>query len=175
MGDEVEAGRNARNLLERLATRVPGFSGYLERELRREIDQLLRNDLAGRLDAARASTTAFTRTLHLGAEGRLERVASIDKSLDALANAIRHAGSGYGGLFDAAKVREEQLEALYRFDLDLVDDVDAVREAAGALGPDDETLLRLEQAVAKARAEFGRREEVVRGVFSRPNATGGGR
>jgi len=78
-------------------------------------------------------------------------------------------------LFDAAKVREEQLEALYRFDLDLVDDVDAVREAAGALGPDDETLLRLEQAVAKARAEFGRREEVVRGVFSRPNATGGGR
>jgi 2-hydroxychromene-2-carboxylate isomerase len=135
----------------------------------------LRNELAGRLDAARTSTAAFTRSLRRGAEGRLERIGSLDKSLDALANAVRHAGSGYAGLFDAAKVREEQLEALYRFDLDLVDDVDTVREAAAALGADDGTLLRLEQAVAKVRKEFARREEVVRGVFSRPNAPGGGR
>lgn len=175
MNDAEAKAREARTLLERLGARVPGFSGYLERELRREVDQFLRAELANRLDTARASLTAYTRTLRAGAAGRLERLGSLDKSLDALANAVRHAGSGYGGLFDAVKVREEQLEALYRLDLDLVENVDGVREAAASLGPDEETLTRVERVVAKVRAGLDRREGVVRGVFSQQGAGGGGR
>ena len=135
MDDALDHARETRSLLERLGARVPGFTGYLERELRREVDQLLRAELAGRLDALAPSVSAYARTLHLGAAGRLDHLASLDKRLDGTANAIRHAGSGYAGLFDAAKVREEELEALYRFDLALVEGVDAVREAAGVLGP----------------------------------------
>jgi hypothetical protein len=175
MNDAVTQAREARSLLERLGARVPGFSGYLERELRREVDQLLRGELAGRLDTARAALAAHTRTLHLGADGRLGRLASLDKTLDALANAIRHAGSGYAGLFDAAKVREEQLEALYRFDLDLVGRVDAVRESAGALAPGEATVVRLEEAVDRVRAAVAGREQVVRGAFAGASAAGGGR
>jgi hypothetical protein len=175
MNDPVADGRDARNLLERLGARVPGFSGYLERELRREVDETLRADLAGRIDAARAAAAAFTRTLRLGAGERLDRLAGLDKALDALANAVRRAGAGYAGLFDAAKVREEQLEALYRFDLGLVDDVDEVREAAAALDPDDAALVRLERAVARVRAEFDGRDEVVRRAFASHAGAGGGR
>jgi hypothetical protein len=137
------------------------------------VDQLLRADLAGRLDAARAGVAAFTRTLHLGAAGRLERLASVEKSLDGAANALRHAGSGYGGLFDAVKVREEQLEALYRFDLDLVDRVDAAREASAGLGAAEETVARLEQSVAAVQAALAGRERAVLGVFG-ARAGGGG-
>lgn len=175
MDDATAAGRDARNLLERLGARVPGFSGYLERELRREVDQLLRADLAGRLDAARAGVAAFTRTLHLGAAGRLERLAALDKALDGAANAIRHAGSGYGGMFDAVKVNEEQLGALYRFDLDLVERVDAVREASAALGADQNTITRLEQAVAAVHAALAGRERAMLGVFGAHAGAGGGR
>ncbi len=175
MTDRVADGRDARNVLERLGAKVPGFSGYLERELRREVDQLLRADLAGRLDAARAAVAAFTRTLRLGDEDRLDRLARLDKALDALAVAVRRAGAGYGGLFDAVKVREEQLEALYRFDLGLVDAVDEVRDAARALAPDEAALARLEAAAAGARDEFGKREGIVRGAFSGAAGAGGGR
>jgi hypothetical protein len=167
--------RAARHLLERLGARVPGFSGYLERELRREVDQLLRAELAKRLDTARASLAAYGRTLGLGVAGRVERLGGLDTSLDGLANAVRHAGSGYGGLFDAVKVREEQLEALYRHDLDLVESVDAVREAAAALGPDEETLTRVERAVARVKADLDRRDGAVRGAFFRNGAGEGER
>ncbi len=173
MSDPVAEGRDARNLLERLGARVPGFSGYLERELRREVDQLLRNDLAGRLDAARACVAAVTRRLRLGADALLDRLAAVDRTLDGLANAVRRAGAGYAGLFDAVKVREVQLEALYRFDLGLVDAVDEVREAAAALGADEATLARLECATARVEAEFGRRGEVLRGAFAGAGAGGG--
>ena len=175
MDDATAAARDARNLLERLGARVPGFSGYLERELRREVDQLLRADLAGRLDAARAGVAAFTRTLHLGAGGRLERLAALEKSLDGVANALRHAGSGYGGMFDAVKVDEDQLEALYRFDLDLVERVDAAREASAALRPDEATVIRLEQAVAALGAALAGRERAMLGVFGAQAGPGGGR
>ncbi|MDD5562856.1 MAG: hypothetical protein PHQ91_04005 [Thermoanaerobaculaceae bacterium] len=165
MDDAVAAAREARTLLERLGARVPGFTGYLERELRREVDQLLRADLAGRLDAARAGVAAFSRTLRLGAAERLARLAALDRSLDGAANALRHAGSGFGGMFDAVKVREEQLEALYRFDLDLVERVDAVRAASSALGADEEAVARLEQAVAAVSAALAGRERAVVGAF----------
>ncbi len=175
MDDAVAAAREARNLLERLGARVPGFTGYLERELRREVDQLLRAELAGRLDRARAGVAAFTRTLQLGAPGRLERLASLEKSLDGAGNALRHAGSGYGGMFDAVKVREEQLEALYRFDLDLVERVDAVREASAALGAEEGTIVRLEQAVAAVQAALAGRGRAVVGAFEQHAGEGGGR
>ena len=173
MDDATVAAREARNLLERLGARVPGFTGYLERELRREVDQLLRADLAGRLDTTRAGVAAFSRTLHLGAAGRLERLAALEKSLDGAANALRHVGSGYAGMFNAVKVREEQLEALYSFDLDLVERVDAAREASAALGADQETINRLEQTVAAVQAAVAGRERAVLGAFA-PRAGAGG-
>ena len=173
--DDVAAAREARNLLERLGAHVPGFSGYLERELRREADQNLRADLAGRLDAARDGVAAFSRGLHLGAAGRLERLAALEKSLDGAANALRHAGSGYAGMFDAVKVREERLEALYRFDLDLVERVNAAREASAALGADQRTVTRLEQAVAAVQAAVAGRERAVLDTFERPAGAGGER
>lgn len=173
MDDATVAAREARNLLERLGARVPGFSGYLERELRREVDQRLRADLAGRLDTTRAGVAAFSRTLHLGAAGRLERLAALEKSLDGVANALRHVGSGYAGMFNAVKVREEQLEALYSFDLDLVERVDAAREASAALGADQETINRLEQTVAAVQAAVAGRERAVLGAFA-PRAGAGG-
>lgn len=176
MTNDAEAtARAARTLLERLGARLPGFSGYLDRELLRELDQLVRAELAKRIDTARSALAAYARTLGVAQAGLLDRVAGMDRSLDGLANAVRHAGSGYGGLFDAVKVREEQLAALYRGDLGLVETIDAIVRAAASLGKDGEAVARLERAVAEARAGLDRREESVRGVFPERGAGGGER
>ncbi len=166
MGDAMERARAARNVLERLGKKLPGFSGYLDRELTREIDQLVRAHLANSLDAARESVAAYTRTLHLGTASRLERLASLEKDLDGLANAIRHAGSAYAGLFDAMKVKQEQLEAVYRRELTVVEGVEAVAEAASHLAEGDDMLDRLGKAVADVHQRFQDREQGVRGVLS---------
>ena len=164
--DAISTARSARALLERIGARIPGFRGYLERELRREVDQLLRAQLAERLDAARERVASYTRSLGLGAASTLTRLAGIDKSLDAVANAVRHAGSGYGGLFDAVKVREEQLEALYRHDLELVEQVETVAAAAARLGDGDDAIARLEAAIASVRERLDARSAALKSVFS---------
>lgn len=164
MSDALERARAARTWLERVGARVPGYRGYLERELRREVDQLLRAELAARLDRARDGVQAFARRLRLDQSGLLQRLASAEKRLDAMANALRHAGSGYAGLFDAAKIREAELESLYRFDLSLVEAVDAL--AATAAGLDGEAAAaRLEGQLESVAAQVDSRGTVVRSVL----------
>lgn len=165
MGDAMDRARAARNVLERLGKKVPGLAGYLDRELTREIDQLVRAHLANSLDAARASVAAYTRTLHLGAAGKLERLGSLEKELGALANGVRHAGSGYAGLFDALKVGHEQLQAAYHLEITFVEDVEAVAEAAEKLAGDEGALDRLSEALEKVRVRFEGRDQALKGVL----------
>jgi hypothetical protein len=166
MGDAIEKARAARNVLERLGKKIPGVSSYLDRELTREVDQLVRSHLANSLDAARTAVQAYARTLNLSAAGRIERLAAVEKDLDGLANTVRHAGSGYAGVFDAAKVGQEQLERLYHLDLLLVDDVEAVAAAAESASEIDDGLDRLEKAAAQARQRFEGRDKAVRSVLA---------
>lgn len=164
MADELERARAARTWLERLGARIPGYKGYQERELRREVDQLLRTELAGRLDRARDGVRSFQRRLRLDQAGTLARLAAADSRLDQLANALRHAGSGYAGLFDAVKVREDELGTLYRFDLSLVDTIDSLLATASALAGDSD-LGQLEAQLADVGGQIESRDRVVRSVL----------
>ncbi|HPW54751.1 MAG TPA: hypothetical protein PLP31_03375 [Thermoanaerobaculaceae bacterium] len=164
MSQGLEKAQGARTWLERLGARVPGYRGYLERELRREVDQILRAELAARLDRARASVQAFARRLRLDQPGVLQRLASAEKRIDAVANALRHAGSGYAGLFDAAKIYEAELESLYRFDLSLVDAIDTL--VATAAGLDGEAAVaRLEGQLEGLATQVDSRSTVVRSML----------
>ena len=42
MGDGYESAQKQRNWLERLGARIPGFKGYQDRELRRDVDRMQR-------------------------------------------------------------------------------------------------------------------------------------
>jgi hypothetical protein len=165
MGDAMDRARAARNVLERLGKKVPGIAGYLDREVARDVDQLVRAHLANSLDAARKTVAAHTRTLHLGAAGNLERLGSLEKELGALADEMRHVGSGYGGLFDAVKVRREQLEAAYHLEITFVEDVEAVAEAADRLPENEGALDRLSGALQKLRVRFEGRDQALKGLF----------
>lgn len=120
--------------LERLGEKVPGYGGYAERERRRDLDKLHREHLADRLRAAKAPLNEALG--ELSSSGRLTEVGPIDrvlKKLDHIENRVRFASYGYSGFFDAAKIEEPQLEALYGFDLALVQKVEAVEHHARAL------------------------------------------
>jgi len=127
--DKARAGQNA---LERLANEIPGFKGYREKELRRDADRLQREHLASRLEESRRSldslAAAASRT---GALDAISDIETARKRLERVVNRIRYADRGYAGFFDTIKVSEESLDRVYRFDLELLADVEAARKAAG--------------------------------------------
>jgi predicted aminopeptidase len=108
---------------------VPGFKGYRERETRREADRLVRQYLAGLLAECHAKLQA--RMGALAREAKLEHMTTLDRldrRLEKLTDMTRFADSGYTGWFDAAKIKEEELDRLYEYDVSLkqfIGDLDA--------------------------------------------------
>lgn len=122
-----------KNWLERLADRIPGYNGYLDRDRRRDIDKMHREHMANRLRSLKQPLTDLARDL---TSGRLMEVGTIDrvtKKLDQIENRIRYASYGYSGFFDTVKIQETQLDQIYRFDLDLVEKVDALERQVRAI------------------------------------------
>ena len=132
--------------------KIPGFRSYLERETRREVDKLHRDWLADQVDRGRKGLQAKVRDWsRSGNLANLDLASSLEKLLDRFANRIRHADYGYTGIFDAVKIQEAELEALYHFDLGLIDQVETLQaQIEGLPGTAAEPALRNLLGMAEA-------------------------
>ncbi|MEN8164158.1 MAG: hypothetical protein ABFS37_08515 [Acidobacteriota bacterium] len=167
MTDGFENARERRNWLEKLGEKIPGFRGYLDRELRREVDKMQRDFLASEVDRARQGIQTKIRIWsRKGALDHLDIASTTEKLLDRLANRIRHADYGSSGFFDAVKIGENELHELYRFDLELSSTVEALAEQIDTLPetPDETSLFALLDGVEKADRFFDERSTKIEDV-----------
>ena len=167
MSDAYQDAQGSRNFLERLGEKIPGYRGFQDRELRRDVDRLLREHLAselGRLKAAlRDRARAFTDAGKIGALNGFDR---LDRQLDGLSQAVRFSDYGATGLFDPVKIGEPELARIYQFDLSVVDDLAQLESEIAALpapGAEDPgpALQRLQEAARALDGKWRQREQVI--------------
>lgn len=165
-----EAAKAQRNILERLGEKIPGFRGFQDRELRRDVDKLQREHIAGEIGrlktALRDRARAYTDAGQIALLGPFDR---LDRQLDGLSQTVRFADYGATGLFDAVKIGEAELQRLYEFDLSLLEDVAALRtDVAGVSGPGQAdaaaVLDRVQQKVRALEEKWRGREQVISNV-----------
>ena len=116
-----------RNALESILRNIPGFKGYLEKEYRRESDQLARRWLADRLQRSKSGLDSLGRSLVDA--GQLDQLPLIDRirvRLDGLISTIRGAVHGYSGMFDFVRVGEGLLDEVYDYEVSLMGEMDAL-------------------------------------------------
>lgn len=103
--------------LESLVAKIPGYKGYKEKEMRREADSLLREQLARQYgeQLSRAEDIASQMLTGPGL-AQLGEMGKGNTRLQTLIDKIKTAAQGYAGFFDAVKVKEDELDALYEFD-----------------------------------------------------------
>jgi hypothetical protein len=145
--------------IENWLAKIPGIRTYRDREHRRETDKQLREHLASRLQETRQLLKRLI--LDISQKGDLNLLAEMDRlssHLQQIADTIRYASYGYGGIFDLEKVREEELDQLYTFDLALMEDLNGIQAqmekmVQGAspevLGPGMQQSERLLEALEK--------------------------
>lgn len=115
--------------LQRWLSRLPGIGTYRDREDRRQADKRFREHLSARLNGAVQSLRSLERDL--AESGSLSPLPQLDRTcsrIQQLADTIRYASYGYGGIFDLDKIREEELQRMYEFDLYLLDDVEFLEQ-----------------------------------------------
>jgi len=164
-------GKVARGLggLERVAQVIPGYKGYKEKELRREADKLLRMHLTRQLEEQWRRLSGLQKRLI--DMGRLELVGALEEAvmkLQTFMDRLKTASYGYSGFFDAIKVREEQLDALYEFDNALLEEVpkvaagiDKVAEAIAAKKGMAEAIADLAAVLQAIIETFNKRTEAI--------------
>ena len=165
-----EEAKAQRNILERLGDKIPGFRGFQNRELRRDVDKLQREHIAGEIGrlktVLRDKARAYTDGGQIALLGPFDR---LDRQLDGLSQSVRFADYGASGLFDAVKIGEAELERLYAFDLSLLDDLAALKtEVAGIPSPGQAdaaaALDRVQQQVRALEEKWRGREQVISNV-----------
>jgi len=155
----------------KLMSYIPGFSGYIERQNRRDSDKLLRDTVARRFEEQwkRASQLQSD----MVSKGMIAYVDDMEKAsiqLRTFIDKITTAPRGYSGLFDAVKINENELQAIYQFDaafFDLAEQIGhGLDNVEASLG--DETALpaAIRNVISLARMAvetYNRRAEAVTG------------
>ena len=169
MADIHDKVQGQLSTVERLIDKIPGWSGYQQRQKRRQADKLLRETLADQLNAQRRRMDAAQRSLIR--RGRLDLVGEMESAVTRLktfSDRVLFASYGYAGLFDAVKIREAELKQLYDFDAALFEYVErldtandhlqaAISEGEGL----EETIDVIQEIVQEANTTFDRRQRLV--------------
>jgi len=165
--------KNQMGGFEQLVAKIPGYKGYKEKELRREADRLLRDHIVNRMRTVKAQLDGLQQDLiGAGKFDLLTPTGSAATQIQTFIDRVRTASYGYSGLFDAVKIKEEDLDRVYEFDtamLSYVDQIDsAIGEArAGVEGEEIRPLiLRVRDLAREANATFDERQDVLRGTAS---------
>jgi len=148
---------------------IPGWSGYRDRERRRESDRLVRERLAR--DYGEIADQLGRLASRLAEDRKLRAIRYVDQPhgrLKHFIDRVRTATYGYAGLFSDRPVDARALDQIAAFDESLGDSLDALRQAAARLeqtSPDDaafrERSEELSELIEKLLDRFDRRAEVI--------------
>jgi hypothetical protein len=173
--DVYAQAKSQMRLSERIAAALPGFRGYKEKELRRESDKLIRNNLYLKLTKAKDNVKSISQKI---ADKRyMDALTDIDRvnaKMDRIAEKVNHASYGYAGFYDVVKIKEENLDRMITFDNQLLDEVNALTSSIEELKTQ---LLSNNFANLKDKIQtiadkfelledtFDKREQVISGVI----------
>jgi hypothetical protein len=113
-----------RGSLKKLQLIIPGLRGYRQREDVRVSDELLRNQMADRLDHAKSNLEALRKQMASGNDfTNLTTLGSLIWQVQAISGQVRHAQQGYSGWVAPIQIQEDKLNKLYDYDYDFVNAV----------------------------------------------------
>lgn len=170
----LEKIKEQEKLLEKIQLIVPGFSGYKQREQRREADKIVRTHLSKRLqDARNMLQDAFQALTDRRVSQDVQAIDRLMAVFDRVSEKVNHASYGYAGFFDAIKIDLPELDQMLEFDSKLLDSVKLLADQA-SLVKREATAARVEslhqyseelrKAVEDFEHMFDERKETIQGI-----------
>ena len=168
--DILRKAKEEMRLSERILAAIPGFKGYKEKELRRESDKLVRDHIHRRLKESEDTIKkVFQKLSDERLYGSLENMDRLVMEFDRVKSRINHASYGYTGFFDIIKIKEEELDEMLSFDVNLVEAVEKLSREVKALKevkPEEvsKNLETIKSSLSSLEETFNERREKIFGV-----------
>jgi len=164
---QVEANRGVVKKLELL---IPGLRGYRKLEDIRVSDEMVRTQVADKLDQAKGDLEDLRKQLvSKGDFADLATVGSLIAELQQFSGQVRHSQQGYSGIAPSIRIDEDKLNKLYECDFDFVDSSFQLENGAAKILPASGTLASAVSSVASSLAAIKKkwavRMETIEGVL----------
>ncbi|MEO9320929.1 MAG: hypothetical protein ABI361_09665 [Nitrososphaera sp.] len=128
---QVEENRGP---LKKLQLLIPGLNSYRRSEDIRVADELLRNQVADKLDLSRENLEGLRKQMaNAGDFTNLSSVGSLIFQIQQFSGEVRHAQQGYSGLAASISIDEAKLNSLYEYDYEFVSSSISVLGSTSAL------------------------------------------
>ncbi|MCB0151628.1 MAG: hypothetical protein KDE01_28740, partial [Caldilineaceae bacterium] len=160
----VEFAKGQMGAVERLLKGLPGISGYIDKDMRRDADKRVREAIAASLAQSQAALTGVQNALLKGGGlAMMDEVNDVAVNMQTLTDRIKTASYGYAGLFDPVRIKEQQLDALVRFDRAMAQEVGAINTSIAALAQ----AVKERTDVASAIDQLGAKVQELNVLFSK--------
>lgn len=173
MSDIFDKVTGDQDFIKKILAKIPGFKGYIERGDRRMSDKLLRDKVADEFETLYQRVSSLQRDLIMQGEiGYIDNLEAAALKLRQFIDRVRTASYGYAGIFDAIKIKEEELENVYQYDhalLALSDEVSsAIDNVEASIGTEglDAAIRHLISVSQQCVDAFNKRSEVMKGLTS---------
>jgi hypothetical protein len=170
MSDLFETVKGGQDFFKKILSKVPGFSGYVERTNRRAADKLLRDQVAMKYGELASRASGLQKDIaEAGQLDFLDDVDAIGLKLRTFSDRIKNASYGYSGFFDTVKINENELAQIYAFDAAFFDLGDQISSGldnieAGIGGDGLKSAIRAVNTLAKQVIQtYDRRYQVITG------------
>ncbi len=163
-----------RGLAKKLELMIPGLRGYRSKEDIRVSDEILRNQVADRLDRVKDNLQLLRKAVASNNDlNNLTVVGSLISQVQALSGEVRHAAQGYAGWVAPIRIDEGKLNKLYDCDYSFVSAVfqlvdatspDKLRYDAAAPNSIQTPLAQFSSTVTDIRQKWSVRLETIEGI-----------
>ncbi len=157
--------------IKKIIAKIPGFKGYVERGDRRMSDKILRETVAKEYETQYQRISALQRDLI--SNGGLAYIDDLENAaikVRQFIDRIKTASYGYAGIFDAIKIREEELANIYQYDLRLLELANvisgAIDNVSSSIGTDGlpASIRHLTTVSQEAIDAFNNRSDALKGI-----------
>jgi len=142
--------RNA-NIFDKIGSLISGYSGYADRDGRRNCDKALRAEIVNKINEFEKNIVNNLPVLIK--DNRQSDILSSEflrKSFNTLASKIEYAPYGESGFFDNDCIKEDELAQIYQLDLELLEALENIEEPINDdFGKIKNSIIRIEQKLSE--------------------------
>jgi hypothetical protein len=152
--------------IEGLLNRIPGYTGYRQKESMRDDDRRLREEIARELQRSVSDLSGVAG--RMAANRQLEAISAVEETTSRLRHIesrVRTATYGYGGIFSDRNVDAHALTQLRQFDVAFQERAARlaaqITDIAGADAVDGATLTAMQREIDALHRLFDTRNDVI--------------
>jgi hypothetical protein len=110
------------NIFDKLGSLIPGYTGYAERNNRRQCDKLLREKIASIITSCeKLMTKRIEATIKTNEHSQLNEIEYCRKKLNTIRDKIKFSPYGESAFFSSAQLKDDELLTIYQKDFILLE------------------------------------------------------